>query len=137
MSAASDYLETETLNFWFRNNAGSVSAPATVYVALYTADTAGETSSPGTEVSGGGYARVAVTFGAPSANSGAMRIANTGTVQFAQASTDLGTVTHWAILDASTSGNVLISPQAFSSSFDYDTGVQPEFDVGALTVDLA
>jgi hypothetical protein len=42
----------------------SYTSPATVYVSLYTTDPTDADS--GTEVSGGSYARTAVTFGAPS-----------------------------------------------------------------------
>ena len=100
MAALSNYLENALINHVLRNSA--LTSPTTVYVALFTSD-AGELEA-GTltnEVSGGSYARQAVTFGAPT--NGAT--SNTGAVSF----TDMpaGTVTHAAIMDASTAGNVL------------------------------
>ena len=57
MAALSDYLENKVIDFLLR--AQAFTAPVTTYVALLTAapsDTGG-----GTEVTGGSYARVAVT----------------------------------------------------------------------------
>ena len=55
MSAATDFLEDKILNHVFRNVA--YTAPATVYVGLFT--TATTDAGGGTEVTGGGYARQA------------------------------------------------------------------------------
>ena len=68
----------------------------TVYVALYTV--APTAAGGGTEVSGGSYARVAVTNNTtnfPSASGGTKHNANV--IQFAQASADWGTVVAFAI----------------------------------------
>ena len=80
--------------------------PATVYVALFNA--APSIAGGGTEVSGGSYARVAVTNDAtnwPAASSG--QKSNGLAVTFAQATASWGTVTHAAIFDALTGGNML------------------------------
>ncbi|MEK9505168.1 phage tail fiber protein [Gaopeijia maritima] len=135
MADASDYLETALLNHVFRNTA--MTSPAAVYVALFTADGAGETGTPGTEVvAGDGYARVEATFGAPSDDSGEMQVANSADVEFGKATADKGTVTHWCVMDAPTGGNPLTSPKAFATPWDYDTNVQPVFEAGNLTVNL-
>jgi len=71
MDAKTNYLEDAVLNAVLRNV--SFTSPATVYVGLFTADP-GEAGSLANEVSGGSYARVSVTFGAPSGGT----CANTG-----------------------------------------------------------
>jgi hypothetical protein len=62
MAEMSNYLENALINATLRNT--SYTSPATVYVGLYTTDPTD--ADTGTEVSGGSYARTAVTFGAPS-----------------------------------------------------------------------
>ena len=99
MSDFSDYLENKILDHVFRNT--SYTPPAAVYLGLYTS--APSDAGGGTEVSGAGYARQAITFGA--ANSGA--ISNTAAVQFTASGGNYGTVTHVGIFDAATAGNLL------------------------------
>lgn len=129
MSSFADYLENALLNHTFRNSA--LSSPATVYLGLFTAapsDTGG-----GTEVSGGAYARTAITFGAPSP---AGTITQNADVLFPVASGAWGTVTHWGIFDASTAGNMLcwstVTPnQAIT------TGQQAKIASGQLVITLS
>ncbi len=99
MAEMSNYLENAIINAVLRNT--SYTSPTTVYVGLYTSDP-GE-GNTGTEVSGGSYARTAVTFGAPSNGVST----NSAAVTFPTATGTWGTVTHIGILDASTSGNLL------------------------------
>lgn len=99
MAEMSNFLENAIINAVLRNT--SYTSPTTVYVGLYTSDP-GE-GNTGTEVSGGSYARTAVTFGAPSNGVST----NSASVTFPTATGTWGTVTHIGILDASTSGNLL------------------------------
>lgn len=99
MSSFSDYLENAALNHVFRNTA--LTSPAAVYLALYTV--APTDAGGGTEVSGGGYARQAITFGAPSGGA----ISNTAAVSFTASGANFGDVVAVGIFDASTSGNLL------------------------------
>lgn len=96
-----DYLEDALLNEVFRGI--NFAAPATVYAALFTA--APSDAGGGTEVSGGSYARTAVTFGAPSP---AGTIKNSADVTFPTATANWGTITHFAIFDAASAGNMLV-----------------------------
>lgn len=82
-------------------------APAAVYAGLITAITATEAGTV-TEASYAGYARVAITFGAPGAALGGRQITNSAAVTFA-AKTDAGSVSVIAvgIWDAATVGNLL------------------------------
>ncbi|REK68007.1 MAG: hypothetical protein C6P35_03290 [Cohnella sp.] len=101
--AVSNYLANALLNQVFRNTA--YTRPTTVYVALYTSNpTAADT---GTEVSGGGYARQAVTFGAPTSVNGKQTISNSAVITFPTATAPWGTITHVGIRDAATGGNLL------------------------------
>jgi hypothetical protein len=70
-------------------------------VALYTTDPTD--ADTGTEVSGGSYARQAVTFGSPSNGVST----NSASVTFPTATGNWGTITHIGIRDASTAGNLL------------------------------
>ena len=126
--AKTNYLEDAILNHVLRNTA--YTSPAAVYVALLTAVSDAEAGTV-TEVSGGsGYTRVAATFDDPS---GSGATANSAEVAFGEATDDNGTVTHFAIYDASTNGNALYIA-ALDASFDYDTSVLPRFAAGALDV---
>lgn len=99
MSAMSDYLENKVLNLVLR--ATAFTAPATVYLALFT--TATTDAGGGTEVAGGSYGRQAVTFTAP-ATPGVTD--NSGVISFTNM--PAATVTHAALFDASTAGNMLL-----------------------------
>lgn len=119
MAGKSDYLENKVLNYIF--NGGAFSAPATVYVGLYTS--APTDAGGGTEVSGGSYARVAITCNTtnfPTTTTGVIR--NAVAQNFAQASAAWGTVVAFGIFDALTGGNLLywgtISPSKTVASGD-------------------
>lgn len=99
----SNYLENALVNHILRNTA--YTSPGTsLYMALFTSDP-GEDGS-GTEVSGSGYARIqASSWSAPSNGS----TANSADIDFGFASGgSWGTITHAAIFDASSGGNLLI-----------------------------
>jgi len=93
MSGFSEYYANKIIDHMLRGVA--FTPPATIYVALFTAVTGLEANNPTAEVSGGAYARVAVTL---SAASGRIT-ANSGAVTFVEASANWGTVTHLALVD--------------------------------------
>ncbi len=99
MSNMSNYLETQLYNHVLR--ATVFTPPASLFVAAYTSDP-GKTDA-GTEVSGGAYARKAVTFAAPSDGAGV----NPADVLFDVATASWGNVTHFGIRDAASGGNLL------------------------------
>jgi len=101
MAAKTDYLENKILDHVL--GVAAYTAP-TPYVALFTADP-GESGDTTNEVSGGGYARVDASSAFGSAASGSS--SNSSDIAFAQATADWGTVTHVAIMDAATGGNML------------------------------
>ena len=122
--------ENNVLNKVFRNT--DFTHPTTVYVGLYTA--APSDTTEGTEVSGGSYARQAVTFGAPSGNPA--QIANSSSVSFPVATANWGTVTHVALHSASTGTGNQIAWAPLTTSKAINTDDQAVFNAGALTVQL-
>ena len=128
MTAMSNYLENALINATLRNT--SYTSPSTVYVALFTSDPTDAGS--GTECSGGSYARQSATFGAPS--NGASSIS--ADVEFPQATGAWGTLTHFGIFDASSSGNLLYHG-ALTSSKTIATGDVLKITSSNLTVTLA
>ena len=128
MAEMSNYLENALLNATL--NGTTYTAPANVYVSLWTSDPTDAGS--GTEVSGGSYARTSVTMGAPS-NGASL---NTTAVEFPQATASWGTVAYIGINDNSSGGNLLYhSPLTTSKAID--TGDIFKFAVGSVSVTLA
>lgn len=107
MAHKTNFLETELLDHVLRNAA--YTGPTTWYVALFsTAPTDAYTSGTptGTEVSWTDYARIAVTFGAPSGTPRAC--ANTNEILFdPKGSAGTVNVVAFGIFDASSAGNLL------------------------------
>ena len=138
MSQASDYLEDKLLDHVLRNTA--FTSPTAVYVGLFLeGDSAGDNTDlleEGTltnEISGNGYARKAATFSAASGGS----ITTSGNITFDPASGgNWGTITHIAILDAASSGNVLFYG-ALTTSKTSEDGDSFQITAGNLTVTLA
>ena len=127
-SEYSTYLQNAIINATLRNTA--YTSPTTVYVALSTTTiTAGGSI---TEVTGGSYARQAVTLSVPS--SGAT--ANSANVTFPTATAGWGTITDVGIYDASTGGNLLyFTPLTASKTIA--SGDIFQISTGNLTVSLA
>ncbi len=142
MAGKSDYLENKFLDYLLR--AQAFSAPATTYVALFTATPSD--SGGGTEVTGGSYARVAVTSalanwagtqsaGSTSASSGTGgQTSNNGTVTFPAPTADWGRATHFGIFDASTSGNLLYWAALTTAKNINNGDTAPSFAAGTLTI---
>jgi len=128
MAEFSNFLENALINAVLRNT--TYTSPATVYVSLYTSNPNDDDS--GTEVSGGSYARTSVTFDAPS--NGVTQ--NTSDVTFPTATASWGTVTHVALHDASTAGNMLFHTP-LDTSKTIDSGDIFKITTGNLSVTLA
>ena len=133
MSAVSNYAETAILNALFRNT--TYTSPATTYLALYTSDPTD--ADVGSEVSGGSYARQAITFGAPAQVGGKAQIQNTNLISFPVATAAWGTITHIGIRDAGTGGNLLWhGPITTVGGKVIDSGDQATYAIGGLTLTL-
>jgi len=126
MSAMSDYLEDAFLDHFLGTT--STSSPTNVYIGLHTADPTDDGS--GAEVSGNGYARQIMDFGASSSGTAS----NSSAVEFPAASGgDWGTITHIGIYDALTSGNLLFHAALTTSKSILDGDI---FKVAASGVDI-
>ena len=121
-----NFLETEILDHVFGGNA--YTAPSNLYLGLYTAtpsDTGG-----GTELSGSGYARLAMAMSV----SGNLAT-NSAAEEFATATGSWGTVTHVGVFDAATSGN-LMAYGTLSASKAVATGDVFSIPAGDLDITL-
>jgi hypothetical protein len=144
MSAMSDYLENKLVDHLFR--AQTLSAPATLHIGLLTA--APSDSGGGTEVSGNNYSRVSVTSslanwagtqsaGSTVASSGTGgQTSNNASITFATPSGTWGTVSHFAIYDAASGGNLLFHG-SLSIAKTINQGDTVSFPAGSLTVTFA
>lgn len=128
MAEMSNYLENALINATLR--ATTYTAPATVYVGLFTSDPTDAGS--GTEVSGGSYARQSATFTAP-ANGVTTSNAD---ITFPQATANWGTVGWIGIFDALTTGNLLYHT-ALDASKTIETGDIFKINSGNLSVTLS
>ena len=141
MAALSDFAENKVLDAILRGQA--LGAPVTHHVGLYTtnpSDTGG-----GVEVTGGAYARVAVTAGL-AAWSGSQTpgttVASTGTdgtiennaaITFPAPTANWGIVTGFGIFDAATAGNMWIyAPLTINKTIN-NGDAAPSFGISALT----
>ena len=130
MAGFSDYLEDKVLDHVFGGNA--YTAPATLYVALYTVaptDTGG-----GTEVTGGSYARQSGAFTVSGTNP--TTASNSAAIEYPTATANYGTVVAVGILDASSGGNLLAYAN-LDTSKSVTTGDVFRFDTGDLDITLA
>lgn len=128
MGSISNYLEDELLDHIFN---AAYTPVSTVYLALSTADPTDDGSGMA-EPSGNGYARKAITFSAASSR----QIDQNADVNFDQASGSWGTITHWAIFDALTSGNML-AHGALSTSKQVVSGNTPSVASGEVTISVS
>jgi len=141
-TSMSNYLENKLADHVFRGTA--YTAPANHYVALLTAASACDAGTV-TEVSGGSYARVSITAGTSAwkgthgtttgASSGTNgTISNAAAITFPAPTANWGVVTHWAIYDASTSGNLMICEALTVSKTINNGDAAPSFAIDAITI---
>jgi len=127
VSAFSNYLENKVLLHVFGGSA--YSAPATLYLALYTSDPGD--GNTGTECSGTAYARQTIAFTVVTDTA-----SNSAAVEFPVAGSSWGTITHVGILDALTSGN-LLAHGALTASKAIASGDVFRVEIGDLDITLA
>lgn len=132
MGSFSDYLENELLDHVFK--VGAFAQPTNLYVGLCKSTIADDDTGstlPG-EFSGGAYARKKCNTW-DTASAGATE--NTNPVTFVEATTNLGTATHFAVCDKTTLGNV-IGHGALGTAKKIDKGDTPRFATGEIDVTL-
>jgi hypothetical protein len=137
MTAASNYLENKILDHVLKNTA--YTQPTGLYLGLFT-NTSGNAATnleAGTltdevSTSGTAYARKSIAFNAASSGTSI----SSATVTFDAATASWGTITHVAIMDNSTGGQVLFWG-AVTTSKQIDTGDTFQVTSGNLTISLA
>lgn len=127
MAEFSNYLENKLLDHVLRNV--SYTSPTTTYVALYTSNPADDNS--GTEVSGGSYARQPLSV---TTASGGI-VTSSADITFPQATSNWGTISHIGVMDALTSGNLLMYT-SLTTSKTIDSGDVLKFNSSNITVTL-
>ncbi len=142
--ALSDYLENKIVDAMLRGQ--TYTMPATVYFALATSS--GSDAACGTEVSGGSYARVAVTSslanwagtqstGSTTASTGTSgTTSNNTTITFPAPTANWGSVVEYCVFDASTSGNLLWRTSLTVSKTINNGDSAPSFAAGAATFQI-
>lgn len=134
MGSKSDYLEGKVLAHVLGNTA--YTAPTTLYVSLFTVTPSD--AGGGTEVTGGSYARVAVTnnttnFPAPTGTSPTTSTNGTA-ITFPAPTANWGTVVAFGIHDAATLGNLLYWGALSVSKTINNGDAAPSFAASALTI---
>ena len=137
---------TNLLNHYFTNadhaNIGDAtglqasSAAGSFYVALFTADPTA-TGSTTNEADYTGYARVAVARSSGGFTVSSTNVSNTSSITFGECTAGSNTLTHFAIMTASSGGTMIIRG-ALNSSLAVSTSANqiPEFAAGDLDVDV-
>lgn len=127
MGSLSNYAENKILDHVLK--VSPFTQPTNIYIGLSTADPL-DTGAGIAEPVGGGYVRV-ICNGWDAA---ASRVtANTADVVFPEATGDWGTITHFALFDAITAGNML-AHGALAVSKAVDTGIDAKFAAGDIDV---
>lgn len=144
MGMFTDYFENKLIDQIFR--AQAYTFPATLYAGLLTA--APSDSAGGTEVSGGSYARVAITCSlanwagtqaaaSTTASSGTGgTTSNNASITFPAPTANWGTVTHWGLYDASSGGNLLMYGSLTASKTVNNGDAAPSFAAAALSLQV-
>jgi len=128
MSALSDYAENKILDHLLGTSAYTF--PSQAYLGLSTGSLGDDAS--GTELSGNNYSRVVINFDAASSGT----TDNSAAVEFAAATGSWGSVSHFGIYDAASSGNLLVHG-AFSAAKTIGSGDILKVAAGDLDVTAA
>lgn len=151
MAALTDIFENKLIDFTFRGQALGITGasaaagtgPTTLWISLKTA--ADSDSTPGAEVTGGSYARVAVSSslanwagtqgaGTTTASSGSSgTTSNNAAITFPTPTAAWGQVVGTGIHDAATGGNELIYAALGTPKTINNGDPAPSFAAGALT----
>lgn len=142
--ALADFAENKAIDAVFRGQ--SLGAPVTWYIALYTVCPTDSTA--GTEVSGGSYARVAVTAslanfaGTQSAGSTTASTGTGGTtsnnnaITYPAPTANWNTINCWGATDASTAGNIWVYAPLTVPKTVNNGDAAPSFAPGAATFQI-
>jgi hypothetical protein len=134
MSVLTNYLVNKWLEHQFRS--ATYTKPSVLYVGLI-ASVSNIKAGTVTELSGGGYARVATTvsdaeWSAPDANG---KTSNIIGLAYPIATGNWVEATHWGFWDAASNGNLLIC-STLTTPRTVTTNTTPVFGIGTLEVQL-
>ena len=145
MAALTNYAETKVLELLFENadwtnigDAGGITGSSTAgnfYIALFTADPT-DAGTQTNEADYTSYARVAVARSGSGWSTTGDTCDNVATISFPECTGGSNTVTHVGIMDASTSGNMVIHG-ALTSSLAISSGITPQIPAGDLDITAA
>lgn len=132
MTGMSNYLEDKNLN-WIKGSAFGT-APTNVYVGLFNGDPT-DTGAGGSEVTTTirVAGRVAATFASITTAAGANTMANSADVDFGSAAAG-ATMTHFAVFDAASAGNMLMASALTGGSQAVSLGTAVKFLAGSLVL---
>lgn len=130
MGSFSDYLEDKILNHIFGKNSYT---PPNIYVALSTADPQDDASGLAEPI-GHAYARVQTSASDWNVAAGGS-LDNASNIIFPQATGSWGTITHFALFDAATGGDMLACG-ALSQPQIIDSGNTVKFTAGYLDINM-
>lgn len=128
----SNTTENAALKMFLQGTDPSYRAGATQYLALFTADP-GEAGSIANEATYTGYARVALTKSSAWTDGGST-FTNAALIQFGACTAGSNALTHFAVVDTSSSTVNMMISGALSSTLNVSAGIQPQFAAGALSV---
>lgn len=128
----SNTTENAALKMFLQGTDPAYRASATQYLALFTADP-GEAASLAAEANYTGYARVPLTK-ATAWTDGGSTFSNAALVQFGACTAGTNALTHFAVVDTASGAVAQMISGALSSTLNVSAGIQPQFAIGALTV---
>lgn len=136
MGSKSDFLEKELLDHVI--GAATYTPPATLYFALFTSGPNDAGGGVEVSTSGTGYARSAVTnnatnFPAATGSSPSLKTNAVAVVFPAPVGSNWGTITHFAVFDAASAGNLLYWGALDASKVVNAGDAQPQFNPGSLS----
>jgi hypothetical protein len=129
MSALTNYAENKVLDHMLGTTGWTF--PSQAYLALHTADPT-ETGAVSELSSTNGYIRQAIDFNAASGGT----TDNSNAPEFTASGGNWGTITHWSLWDAATSGNPL-TYGSFAASKVINNGDTARITAGSLDVTAA
>ena len=126
MAGFSRYAQRELLDHLLKT--GAFTQPTHIYVALFNAGP--------TECTGTAYAREQCDAWDAASDADPSVAANTGVIDFGNGAVDWGELTHFALYDDPTAGNLLSDITALTSSKTINAGDPVSFPAGDLEVTL-
>lgn len=128
----SNTTENAALKMFLQGTDPAYRAGATQYLALFTADP-GEAASLAAEATYTGYARVALTK-ASAWTDGGSTFTNSALIQFGLCTAGTSAITNFAVVDTASGAVSMMISGALSATLNVSSGIQPQFNVGSLSV---